>query len=101
MNTDDNLPLIPPGEILLHDFMQPLGISQQQLARDIDVPAGRINDIVRGRRAITADTALRLAKYFGTSADVWLGLQIEFDLRRARRDDWPAIEPRIRRRGAA
>ena len=73
-------------------------ISQNRLARDIDVPAARISEIVRGRRTITADTALRLAKYFGTSPDVWLGLQMEYDLRRARRDTWPAIEPHSRDR---
>lgn len=95
------LRLVAPGEVLLEDFMRPLGISQEQLARDIDVPAGRSNEIVRGRRAITADTALRLAKYFGTSAEVWLGLQMEYELRRARRETWPAVEPRVRARSAA
>lgn len=81
--------------------MKPLGVSQQRLARDIDVPVSRVGDIVHGRRAITADTALRLAKYFGTSPDVWLGLQMEHDLRRAQRDTWPAVERRIRPRDAA
>ena len=65
---------IPPGEILLEEFMKPYGISQNRLARDIDVTPARIGEIVRGKRAITVDTALRLAKYFGTSPDVWLGL---------------------------
>jgi len=87
---------IPPGEILLEEFMKPLSISQNQLARAIDVPPARINDIVHGRRAITADTALRLGKYFGTSAELWAGLQMEYDLRRARRDVWPQVEPKIR-----
>jgi addiction module HigA family antidote len=87
---------IHPGEILLEDFMQPLGISQNKLARDIDVPTARINDVVHGRRAITADTALRLGKYFGVSAEMWLGLQMEYDIRRARRDAWPKIEGHIR-----
>ncbi len=87
---------IPPGEILLEEFMKPLGVSQNKLARDIDVAVARINDIVHGRRSITADTALRLGKYFGTSPELWLGLQMEFDVRRARRDVWPKIEPRIR-----
>jgi addiction module HigA family antidote len=96
-----NLPLIPPGEILLEDFMKPLGISQNRLARDIGVPPARINDLVHGRRAITADTALRLAKYLGTSPDLWLGLQMEYDLRRAKRESWPAVERRIRRVKAA
>jgi len=92
---------IPPGEILLDDFLKPLGISQQKLARDIDVPVSRVGEIVRGKRGITADTALRLAKYLGTSPDVWLGLQMDYDLSRARRDTWPAIEDRIRPRTAA
>ena len=90
------LELIAPGEILLEEFMRPHGISQNRLSRDIDVPVARINEIVKGKRAITADTALRLGKYFGTSAELWLGLQMEYDIRRARRDLWPAIEPRIR-----
>ena len=90
------LDLIWPGEILLEEFMKPLGISQNRLARDIDVPPARINDIVHGRRAITADTALRLGKYFGTSAELWTGLQVDYDLRRAKRDIWPQVEGRIR-----
>ncbi len=92
---------IPPGEILLEDFMKPFGISQNRLARDIDVTPARIGEIVRGKRAITAVTALRLAKYFGTSPDVWLGLQMDYELRRARRDTWPSIEGRIRSINAA
>ena len=90
------LELIAPGEILLEEFMRPHAISQNRLSRDIDVPVARINEIVKGKRAITADTALRLGKYFGTSAELWLGLQMEYDIRRARRVVWPAIEPRIR-----
>ncbi len=92
---------IPPGEILLEEFMKPYGISQNRLARDIDVTPARIGEIVRGKRAITVDTALRLAKYFGTSPDVWLGLQMEYELRRARRETWPSIEGRIRSIDAA
>ena len=76
--------------------MKPLGVSQNRLARDIDVPPARINDIVHGRRAITADTALRLGKYFGTSAELWTGLQVDYDLRQAKRDIWPQVEGRIR-----
>ena len=90
------LDLIWPGEILLEEFMKPLGISQNRLARDIDVPPARINDIVHGRRAITADTALRLGKYFGTSAELWIGLQVDYDLRKTKRDTWPQVEQRIR-----
>jgi addiction module HigA family antidote len=93
---NEPLELIAPGEILLEEFMRPHAISQNRLARDIDVPVARINEIVKGKRAITADTALRLGKYFGTSAELWLGLQMEYDIRRARRDVWPAVEPQIR-----
>ena len=75
-----NLPLIHPGEILRHEFLDPKGISQYRLAKDISVPAKRINEIVKGRRAITADTALRLARYFGTSAPFWMNLQSRFEL---------------------
>ncbi len=74
------LPPIHPGEVLLEDFMQPLGLSQYRVARDIGVPALRISQIVRGQRSVTADTALRLARYFGTSAAVWMRLQARYDL---------------------
>jgi antitoxin HigA-1 len=71
---------IHPGEILLADYLEPLGISQYRVARDISVPPRRINEIVHGTRAISADTALRLARYFGTSEHFWLNLQARFDL---------------------
>lgn len=71
---------IHPGEILLEEFLKPLGLSQNRLAVDIAVPARRINEIVLGKRSVTADTALRLARYFGTSAQFWLGLQMDYDL---------------------
>ena len=74
------LPVIHPGEILLSEFLNPLGISQYQLAKDISVPPRRINEIVHGERSITADTALRLARYFGTSERFWLNLQARYDL---------------------
>ena len=74
------LPAIHPGEVLLEEFLNPLGISQYQLAKDISVPPRRINEIVHGQRSITADTALRLARYFGTSERFWLNLQSRFDL---------------------
>ncbi|MCC6196471.1 MAG: HigA family addiction module antidote protein [Burkholderiales bacterium] len=99
--TTKHLDPIPPGEILREDFMKPLGISINALARDIDVPANRISEIVNGRRAVTADTALRLGKYFGVSPEVWLGLQLDYELRVARRDVWPKSEPRVRKRVAA
>ena len=74
------LPPIHPGEVLLEDFMTPLGLSQYRVAKDIGVSALRISQIVRGKRSITADTAMRLARYFGTSAAVWLRLQARYDL---------------------
>lgn len=73
-------PPVHPGEILLEEFLKPLGMSQYRLAREISVPPRRINDIVHGRRSITADTALRLARFFGTSAQMWMNLQAEHDL---------------------
>ena len=71
---------IHPGEVLLEEFLQPFGISQYRLANDISVPPRRINEIVHGKRAVTADTALRLARHFGTSARFWLNLQVQYDL---------------------
>ena len=75
-----HLPPVHPGEILLEEFLRPLEISQYRLAREISVPPRRINEIVRGSRSITADTALRLARYFGTSERFWLNLQTRYDL---------------------
>src|SRR5262249_23626432 len=74
------LPPVHPGEILLEEFLSPLGLSQYRLAKETSVPARRINEIVRGSRSITADTALRLARYFGTSERFWLNLQARYDL---------------------
>jgi addiction module HigA family antidote len=71
---------IHPGEILANDFLAPLGLSQYRVAKDISVPARRINEIVHGARAVTADTALRLARYFGTSERFWLNVQARYDL---------------------
>lgn len=78
------LPNIHPGEVLLEEFLVPMEISQNALARATEVPPRRINEIVLGKRGITADTALRLAAYFGTSEGFWLGLQSDFDLEEAR-----------------
>lgn len=78
------LPPVHPGEILLEEFLKPLGISQNKLGRDLGVPAQRISDIVRGNRAITVDTALRLAKYFQTTPQFWLNLQMHYDLEMAK-----------------
>jgi addiction module HigA family antidote len=74
------VPPIHPGEILLEEFLSPLGVSQYRLAKETSVPARRINEIVRGLRSISADTALRLARYFGTSERFWLNLQARYDL---------------------
>lgn len=78
--TKNKLALIHPGEILLEEFLTPLGISQYRLAKETSVPPRRINEIVRGMRAITVDTALRLARYFGTSERFWLNLQSRYDI---------------------
>ena len=86
---------ITPGEILREDFMEPLGISINQLSRDLVVPPNRISEIVNGKRAITADTALRLQRYFGVEAQFWLNLQSEYDLRIVRRKIWNDLEQRI------
>jgi addiction module HigA family antidote len=87
---------IPPGEVLAEEFMKPNRISQNRLARDLDVNPARINDIVHGRSTITAPIALRLAKYFRTTPELWMNLQADYDLRRARAADWPRIEKRVR-----
>ena len=92
---------IHPGEILREDFVKPLGISINQLARDLDVPPNRISAIVNGTRAITADTALRLGTYFGVSPETWLGLQVDYDLRLTRQRDGDRIIRSVRTRPAA
>ncbi len=74
------MPPIHPGEILLEEFLNPLGISQYRLAKDISVPPRRINEIVHGKRAVTPDTALRLARFFGTTGQFWLNLQSRYEL---------------------
>ena len=71
---------VHPGEILFEEFLKPMELSQNKLANEVGVPARRINEIVRGKRGITADTALRLARYFGNSPQFWLGLQMDYDL---------------------
>ena len=78
--TENRLLPIHPGEVLAEEFLTPMGLSQNRLAMDIHVPARRINEIVQGKRRITADTALRLARYFGMSPQFWLGLQMDYDL---------------------
>ncbi len=83
---------IHPGEVLSEEFLLPLGISRYRLAKEIDVPQTRIGEIIKGRRAITADTALRLARYFGTSAKFWLGLQADYDLEEETRRSGKGLE---------
>jgi len=80
----EKLKPIHPGEVLLEDFLKPMGISQYRLAKDINVPARRINEIVLGKRSVTADTALRLARFFGTSPELWVNLQAHYELEIAR-----------------
>ena len=91
---------IHPGEILFEDFMMPMGVSINRLSREIVVPPGRISAIVNGKRAITADTALRLGKYFGVSPQTWMGLQAEYDLRVAQRIIGAEVDRRVQRHAA-
>jgi len=95
MSNKNFLDPITPGEVLREDFMAPMKISMNQLSRDLAVPPNRISDIVNGKRAITADTALRLERYFGVEAQFWLNLQCEYDLRIMKRKIGPDIEQRI------
>jgi len=78
------LPNIHPGEILLEEFLKPMGISQYRLAKETGISPMRVSEIVRGKRAVTADSALRLARYFGTSVKFWMGLQDDYEVERAR-----------------
>lgn len=86
---------IPPGEILLEDFMKPFDLSINGLAKAIDVPPGRISDIVNGKRAITADTALRLGRFFGVSPEIWIDLQSDYELRLAQQKYGAEIDESI------
>ena len=88
---------ISPGEILLEEFLKPLGISQSRLARDLNVPVGRVNNIVQGKRAINPDTALRLAVYFNMTPEFWINLQSHYDLKLAKQNLLPKIERSVRR----
>src|SRR5512144_1489432 len=92
---------IHPGEILREEFLMPLQMSSHALSQAIRVPATRVNDIVNGKRGITADTALRLARYFGNSPDFWMSLQAAYDLRAAEREALPRIEREVSPREAA
>jgi antitoxin HigA-1 len=97
MTDDDLLPNPHPGEILAEEFMRPIGLSQNALARSLHVPPRRINQLVHGRRAVSADTDLRLARYFGVSEGFFLGLQADYDLMRRKREigaELTTIRPR-------
>ena len=87
---------ITPGQILLEEFMQPMNISQSQIARDINVPLTRINNIIRGKRAITADTALRLGKYFNVDPRWWMNMQTQYDLEVAEDSGWAQNQLKVR-----
>ena len=97
----DRLPNIHPGEVLREEFLQPMGITAYRLALSIGVPQTRVSDIVHERRAITADTACRLAAFFGTSAEFWMGLQNLYDLEEARKNLSGTIEHIQRAKAAA
>ena len=88
-------PPVTPGEILLEEFLEPMGISQYRLAKDISVPPRRINEIVHGKRSITVDTALRLARYFGTSERFWMNLQTRYDLEKAKDRLGPRLDEEV------
>jgi antitoxin HigA-1 len=95
-----DFPPTRPGELLREDFLRPLGMSQYALAKALGVPEIRISEIVRGKRAVTADTALRLARYFGTTAEFWLGMQASYDLEVARARVGATIDAAVRPRAA-
>ena len=91
---------IHPGEVLREDFLKEMGLTQYALAKALGVPQIRISEIVNGKRAISPDTALRLSRYFGTSAEFWLGMQASYDLERARDEHGEAIAQQVRPRAA-
>jgi addiction module HigA family antidote len=101
MNPKNNLRPIHPGEILREEFIIPLGMNAHALALELKVPAPRINDIIRERRSITPDTALRLARYFGTTPDFWLNLQTAYDLKLAQKEIGARINREVQSRSAA
>ncbi len=93
---EETLPPVHPGEVLREDFMKPLGLSQYRLAKDMGVSPIRISQIVRGKRSITVDTAMRLARYFSTSVAVWLRLQVRYDLEVAEREKRERINREVK-----
>jgi len=101
MAKQKKLPPIHPGEILLKEFLRPLGMSMNRLADELHVPANRITQIVEGRRSVTGETSLRLARYFGTSPEFWLGMQKDYDLQVARDEFEAEVEREVHPRGKA
>ena len=95
------LPPIHPGETIREDVLKPLDMSVNQLAKALKVDTARLNEIIRGRRGITADTALRLSRYLGTSAEFWIGLQADYDLRVARQAKMKKIEREVKPKSSA
>ncbi|MCA9970426.1 MAG: HigA family addiction module antidote protein [Anaerolineales bacterium] len=93
--TERKIPPVHPGEVLLEDFLKPIGISQYRLAKEMNVYPRKINEIVHGQRAITADTALRLSRYLGTSAELWMNLQSLYDLEKTRDEIESQLEKEI------
>lgn len=96
-NMAKKLPPITPGDILLEEFLEPLGISQAKLARDINVPPNRINQIINGKREVTTDTALRLGKYFGIEPEFWLNLQMRFNMKMTREKTGKQIDKEVKK----
>lgn len=94
-NANDIKTPIHPGEVLFEEFLEPMGLSQYRLAKDIGVSQIRISQIVRGQRAVTADTAMRLSRYFGNSVDFWLGLQMQFDIETAEDESRDRIDREV------
>lgn len=101
MSRSKRLPPIHPGEILLEEFLKPLRMSMNRLAAELHVPANRVTQIVEGRRSITGETALRLARYFGTSPELWLGMQKDYDLQVARDEFEAEVERQVQPRNKA
>jgi len=101
MSPTKKLPPIHPGEILLEEFLKPLGMSMNKLAVQLHVPANRITQIVEGRRSVSGETALRLARYFGTSPEFWLGMQKDYDLQVARDEFEAEVELQVQPRDKA
>jgi addiction module HigA family antidote len=95
MKTNKLLPLIHPGEILLEEFIKPMGLSLASVSRSTGIPASRLTEITKCRRGVSAETALRLANFFGTSAGFWVGLQAEHDLEQAEREFGDAIKRQV------